>query len=298
MNDALDGIPVFLAVAEEKGFRAAGKRLGVSGSAVSHSLRRLEERLGIALVQRTTRSVRLTEAGTRLYSAVRPAFEEARAAVRAVGEMADQPRGTIRLRVAETAASFLSGRVIEEFLRAFPEIRIEVMGGGDGGDIVAEGYDAGIRLGEMIEQDMITVPVSGNLRLVVVGSPAYFATHPPPAHPRELVHHPCINRKPDPDALPYRWEFTEEGRDFAVAVNAQVLTNDVQLMLRLAISGVGLTILWESWSLPHVQRGELIPVLEEYSTPFPGFYLYYPSRRHTSPALRAFIDYLLSVRRR
>ncbi len=293
MNDPLDGIAMFVAVADAKGFRAAGKQLGVSGAAVSQALRRLEERLGVALVQRTTRSVRLTEAGERLYAVVRPALDEVRAAVRVVGEMAGQPRGTLRLNVSGSAESFLSGATLGGFLARYPDIRADLILSDEPADIVAEGYDAGVRLGEVIDQDMITVPVSRRMRLVVVGAPAYFAHHPVPAHPRDLPAHACINWRSGPGEAPYRWEFTEDGHDFSVAFDARVLTNDSALNIRLAAAGVGLALGREDLVRPYVERGELVAVLEEFSTPFPGFYLYYPARRQASPALRALIDYLL-----
>lgn len=297
MENDLEGISTFVAVAEAKGFRAAGTRLGVSGSAVSQALRRLEERLGVALLQRTTRSVRLTEAGERLYASVRPALDEVRSAVRAVGEMADEPRGTVRLTVSASAESFLRGPTLEGFIAAYPRVSLDIIVGSEPVDIVAAGYDAGVRLGEMIDQDMIAVPASGPQRMVVVGSPAYVARQGAPAHPRELVRHACINWHPTLSALPYRWEFTEEGHDFAVAVDARVVTNDVALMARLARAGVGLAMVIEEVVRPLIERGELREVLAEFSTPFPGFYLYYPQRRHASPALRALIDYLLRIRR-
>jgi DNA-binding transcriptional LysR family regulator len=297
MADDLDGMPIFVAVAEAKGFRAAGERLGVSGSAVSQALRRLEERLGVALVQRTTRSVRLTEAGERLYASVRPALDELRAAVQAVGELADQPRGTLRLLVASAAEIFLGGPTLGGFLKSYPDVRLDLIVSDEPADIVAEGYDAGVRLGEVIDRDMIAVAVSGPLRLLVVGAPAYFASHPAPAHPRDLTAHACINWRAGPGAAPYRWEFTEDGHDFSVAVDARVVTNDISLLLRLALEGIGLTLRDEDTARPYVERGELVLVLEEYCTPFPGFYLYYPQRRHASPALRALVDYLRRMRR-
>jgi DNA-binding transcriptional LysR family regulator len=297
MNHDLDGISTFVAVAEAKGFRAAGKKLGVSGSAVSQALRRLEERLGLALVLRTTRSVRLTAAGERLYASVRPALDEVRAAVLAVGEMADQPRGTLRLSVSGSAESFLRGPTLEGFVAAFPGINLDIIVGSEPTDIVAGGYDAGIRLGEMIDQDMMAVPASGRQRLVVVGAPAYLARHGAPAHPRDLPAHACISWHAGPGAVPYRWEFTEDGHNFSVAFEARVVTNDIPLMVRLARAGVGLTMLMEELARPLIEQEELVPVLEAFSTPFPGFYLYYPQRRHTSPALRALIDYVLQRRR-
>jgi len=296
MDADLDGIATFVAVADARGFRAAGARLGVSGSAVSQSLRRLEERLGVALVQRTTRSVRLTEAGERLYAAVRPALGAMHAAVESVGELAGQPRGTLRLSVSASAESFLRGPTLEGFIAAYPGVRLDIIVGRGPADIVAGGYDAGVQLGEMIDQDMIAVSASGRQRLVVVGAPAFLARHGAPAHPRDLGAHACITWRAAPDAVPYRWEFTEDGHDFAVAFDARVATNDIPLMLRLARAGVGLTMLMEEVVRPHIERGELVEVLAEFSTPFPGFYLYYPHRRHASPALRALIDYLLRIR--
>ena len=298
MHDDLDGMTTFVAVAEAKGFRTAGERLGISGSAVSQALRKLEQRLGVALVQRTTRSVRLTEAGERLYAAVRPALEDVRAAVLAVGELAGQPRGTLRLIVASAAESFLAGPMLGGFLASYPDVRIDLIVGGEPVDIVAEGYDAGVMLGEVIDKDMIAVAVSPPIRLLVVGSPAYFASHPAPAHPRDLTAHACINWRPGPGAPPYRWEFTENGHDFSVAVDARLTTNEVPVLLRLALEGIGLTLSDEEAVRPYVDRGELVPVLEEYCTPFPGFYLYYPQRRHASPALRALVDYVRRARRR
>jgi DNA-binding transcriptional LysR family regulator len=297
MADDLDGIAVFVAVADVKGFRAAGERLGVSGSAVSHALRRLEERLGVPLVRRTTRSVRLTEAGERLYAAVRPALDEVRAAVAAVGEMADQPRGTIRLNVISAADGFLSGPALAGFLASYPDVRVELMVSEAPIDVVAEGYDAAVRPGDFIDQDMISIPVSGPLRFLVVGSPAYFAKYPPPEHPRDLSAHVCINYRAGPGVPPVPWVFTEDGRDFNVAIKDRFLTNDDRLLLRLAREGIALTLGREEAARPYIERGELVSVLDAFFRPFPGFYLYYPARRQASSALRALIDYLLRLRR-
>lgn len=244
----------------------------------------------------STRSVRLTAAGERLYAAARPALDELRAAVVALGELGDEPRGPLRLHVAVAAESFLNGELLAGFLTRHPHVRLDLFASDEAVDIVAEGYDAGIRLGEVIDRDMIAVPVSGDLRLVVVGSPSYFAHHPKPKHPRELVEHACINWHPRPEVPPYRWEFTEHGRDFSVDVRARVLTNDPSLNVRLARAGTGLTLGDESRVRDGIASGELVSVLEEFSTPFPGFYLYYPQRRHASPALRALVDYLRRVR--
>lgn len=287
---------VFVAVAEAKGFRAAGDRLGVSASAVSQSIRKLEEHLGVVLVQRTTRSVHLTDAGERLLASVRPALEEVRAAVAAVGELTNEPRGMLRLVVSYGAERFLRDELLTEFLSTHPHIQLDIAVTNEIRDIVASGYDAGIHLGEVIDRDMIAVPVSGDLRLIVVGAPSYFARHRKPKHPRDLVEHECLNWHATPDAPPYRWEFTENGRDFSVAVSTRVLTTDPVLLVRLAVTGVGLAMLFESQIQEQLRRRELVPVLEEFSTPFPGFYLHYPQRRHASPALRAFVDFVRGSR--
>nr|CAA9251287.1 Transcriptional regulator, LysR family [uncultured Armatimonadetes bacterium] len=297
MNDDLNAISVFVALAEARSFRRAGESLGVTASAVSQSLRRLEERLGVVLAHRTSRSMHLTEAGELLYASVRPALEEVRAAAAAVGALGSEPRGTLRLHVAGGAETFLSGPIIAGFLEAHPYVRVQVFVSDEPLDIVSAGYDAGVRLGEVIDVDMATVPLAGDERLLVVGTPAYFERHPAPAHPRDLVHHDCLNWHPTADAPAYRWEFTEDGRDFSVAVPNRVLTNQVALLLHLTRAGRGLTMFFERELRADIERGDLVVVLEEYSIPFPGFFLYYPERRQASPALRAFVDYTLAWRR-
>jgi DNA-binding transcriptional LysR family regulator len=300
MRDELDGMAVLAAVAETGSLRAAGDRLGVSGSAVGQALRKLEERLGVALAQRTTRSVRLTSAGERLYAAVRPALDGVRAAVAEVTELGSVPRGTLRLHVSAGADAVLAGPLFADFLTGHPHVELDVLVSDARIDIVAEGYDAGIQLGEVIDQDMIAVPASGELRMLVVGAPAYFARHGTPRHPRDLVEHVCLNWHPAAEAPPYRWEFTESAptgsRDFTVAVPARVLTNDSMLNLRLARAGLGLTLALEDRVRDDVTRGTLQSVLEPFCTSYPGYYLYYPQRRHVAPALRAFIDDLRRAR--
>lgn len=287
---------MFVAVAEAKGFRAAGERLGVSGSAVSQAIRRLEDRLGIVLLQRTTRSVHLTEAGERLYAAAKPALDDLRGAIDAAGRFGDEPRGTLRLHVGTAVDTLLSGPVLAGFLAAHPQVQIELVVSDAPADIVAEGYDAGIQLGEVIDRDMIAVPVTGDISLVVVGAPSYFAKHAKPKHPRDLVDHECINWQPSAESPAYRWEFTEKGRDFAVAVRSRMLTNDTRLIVRLARAGTGLAMVYEDQVRESIASGHLEPVLKEFCTPFPGYYLYYPQRRQASTALRALFEYLKRAR--
>jgi DNA-binding transcriptional LysR family regulator len=298
MTDDFDGMSVLVAVAEARGFRAAGARLGVSGSAVSQALRKLEERLGVPLVQRSTRSVRLTEAGERMYGAARRALDELREASGAVGDLAGVARGTLRLHVAGAALGFLSASLLAGYLAEHPHVMLDLFVSDEPLDIVAEGFDAGIRLGEVIDRDMIAVPVSGDLTLTVVATPSYLARRGTPSHPRELVEHDCINWHPTAGAPPYRWEFTEDGRDFAVDVGARVLTNDPALNVRLALEGIGLTLADASRSRDAIASGALVAVLEQFSTPFPGFYLYYPQRRLASAALRGLVEYLRLARPR
>jgi DNA-binding transcriptional LysR family regulator len=292
MTDELDGMATFVAVAEARGFRAAGERLGVSHSAVSQTLRRLEERLGVALVQRSTRSVHLTEAGDRLYASLRPALDDVRAAVAAVGELGDAPRGTLRLHTSTIAETMIGESLLTSFLGNYPHVQLDLVVSDASVDIVADGYDAGIQLGEVIDKDMIAVPVTGDLRLAVVGAPSYFSRRGVPKHPRELVEHECLNWHPTPATPPYRWEFIENGRTFAVAVPARVLSTHSALNRRLAIAGLGVTMAFEAHVRDALASGQLVRVLEKFCEPFPGYYLYYPQRRHASRALRALIDHI------
>lgn len=301
MADELDGMATFVAVAEARGFRAAAERLEMSHSAVSLALRRLEERLGVSLVQRTTRSVHLTEAGERLYAAVRPALDEVRAAVTAVGELADRPRGTLRVHTSSPALTMVGDALLPGFLTEHPDVQLDLVVSDAPVDIVAGGFDAGIQLGEGIDQDMVAVPVSGDLRMAVVGAPAYFARRGVPVHPRDLADHVCLNWHPSADAPPYKWEFTEpgpdgRGREFTVAVPARVLSTASGINRTLAAAGLGVTMAFDLYVRDALARGELVRVLERFCAPFPGYYLYYPQRRHASPALRALVDHLRRTR--
>lgn len=285
----LNLLPLLLAVAEERNFRAAADRLGVTRSAVSQGVRRLEDALGMQLVMRTTRSVRLTEAGERLVENLRAPM---RAMQRALEARDDAPRGKLRLAVTSIAESFLSGPMLARFAEAHPQVIVDVTVTDDAFDIVAHGYDAGVRLGEVIEQDMIAVPVSGPQREVAAASPAYLAAHGAPAHPRDLLDHRCIGWRPAPDTAPWRWEFVEDGRPFDVMVNPQVTTNDLRLMLRTALADGGIT--FGPWDCirDHFESGALVPLLEAYLPPFAGFYLYFPQRQNMAPKLRALVDHV------
>jgi DNA-binding transcriptional LysR family regulator len=291
MNLDLNLLPLFQAVAEADNFRAAADRLGVTRSAVSQGMRRLEDSLGVALVTRTTRSVHLTEAGERLRAALAGPVSEITTALEYL--TADlQPRGLLRLAVTSIAESFLSGPLLASFAAANPAVTIDVTVTDEEFDIVAAGFDAGVRLGEVIEQDMIAVPLGPNQREAAVAAPAYLAAHGAPAHPRDLVHHRCIGWRPAPNVAPYRWEFAENGVAFNVAVNPQITTNDLRLMLRSAMSGAGITFATRETFQPYVESGELTWLLEDFLPPFPGFYLYYPQRRNMAPKLRALVEHV------
>lgn len=288
----LNALTLFRAVADTQGFRSAAARIGVTRSAVSQSMRRLEEQLGIALFHRTTRSVRLTEAGEQLYAEIASALSEIEGAVAGVSDLPQRPRGQLRLAVSSIAESFLSGPLLASFAEAYPEVRLDIVITDDEFDIVATGYDAGVRLGEVIEQDMIAVPVSGEQREQAACAPFYIERFGKPRHPRELVDHRCIGWRPSPDLAPYRWEFSEKGRDFDVAVAPEITTNDLRLMIRLAVAGAGITFAVEETLRPWLETGALVPLLTEFCPPYPGFFLYYPNRRNQAPKLRALIDHV------
>ncbi|MBX4957521.1 LysR family transcriptional regulator [Rhizobium lentis] len=288
----LNGISVFLAVAEARSFRVAGENLGVTRPAVSQAIRRLEDRLGVALVRRTTRSVSLTEAGEQLYQRVAPAISEVGLALDAAADRDSAPGGLLRLAVSSIAEQFISGPLLARFADTFPTIQIDVTVTDEEFDIVAEGYDAGVRLGEVIDQDMIAVPVSGEQRQGAFAAPSYIERFGKPEHPSELSSHRCIGWRPAPQSAPYRWEFGQHGREFDVAVDPQITTNDMWLMIRTACAGGGITFGMEDTFKPYVESGQLAPLLQEYCPPFAGFFLYYPSRRNLPPKLRALVDHV------
>ncbi|MCW4455300.1 LysR family transcriptional regulator [Flavobacterium sp. MXW15] len=291
----LNLLRVFLAVAQAHNFRAAADRLGVTRSAVSQGIRRLEDGLGVALVQRSTRSVRLTEAGERLHRQVAQPLSTLGAALDAAVDDGP-PRGLLRVAVTSIAERFLSGPLVATFVEAHPGIVLDVTVTDGEFDIVAAGFDAGVRLGEVIEQDMVAVPLTGPQREVTVAAPAYLARHGEPTHPRELAAHRCIGWRPAPGVAPYRWEYVEDGRAFDVAVNPQVTTNDMLLMLRTALAGGGITFGIEETFRPWLDSGALVPLLQDYLPPFPGFYLYFPNRHNQPPKLRALVEHVRAFR--
>jgi DNA-binding transcriptional LysR family regulator len=295
MDIDLNLLKVFEAVAQLHNFRAAADRLDVSRSAVSQGIRRLEDTLGVSLVQRSTRNVRLTEAGEQLYRQTAQALAALTGALDTAA-IKGPPRGLLRIAVTSIAERFLDGPLIAGFVEAYPGVTLDVTVTDEAFDIVERGFDAGVRLGEVIEQDMIAVPVTDEQREVAVATPDYLARHGTPVHPRDLTAHRCIGWRPAPGVAPYRWEFSEQGRAFDVAVAPQITTNDMLLMVRAALAGGGITFGIEDTFRPYIERGELVTVLDDYLAPFPGFFLYYPNRHNLAPKLRALIDHVREYR--
>ncbi|MGQ5714682.1 LysR family transcriptional regulator [Enterobacter cloacae] len=296
MKIDLNLLPVFIAVAEEHSFSKAAARLGVTRSAVSQGIRRLEDAFGTMLVMRTTRSVNLTEAGERLHKSLSLPVAGIEAAF---DDMAsdDMPRGLLRIAVTSIAEEFLSGPLIASFAAANPAVTLDIVVTDEEFDIVAAGYDAGVRLGEVIEKDMIAIPLTGKQREMVVASPSYLAANGIPVHPRELIHHRCIGWRPAPDVAPYRWPFEENGKAFDLAIEPQITTNDLRLMLRLALAGGGITLATQETFRPYIEGGQLVSLLDDFLPHFPGFYLYFPQRRNIAPKLRALIDHVREWRK-
>lgn len=288
----LNLLTLFAAVAETGNFRAAADRLGVTRSAVSQGVQRMEAALGQALFLRTTRSVRLTETGERLLAGISAPLSEIAGALEAASGAGDEPRGLLRIAASSIAERFLSGPLIASFGEAHPGVTLDVTVTDLEFDIVLAGFDAGVRLGEVIERDMVAVPLTGAQRQVAVATPLYLARHGTPEHPRDLVRHRCIGWRPQPHTAPYRWEFEKDGRAFAVSVEPQVTTNDMLLMIRTALAGGGITFGMEETFRPYLARGELVSILDAWLAPFPGFFLYFPSRRTVAPKLRALIDHV------
>ena len=291
MKIDLNLLPVFIAVAEEHSFSKAAARLGVTRSAVSQGIRRLDDAFGTMLVMRTTRSVNLTEAGERLHKSLSLPVAGIEAAF---DDMAsdDMPRGLLRIAVTSIAEEFLSGPLIASFAAANPAVTLDIVVTDEEFDIVAAGYDAGVRLGEVIEKDMIAIPLTGKQREMVVASPSYLSANGIPIHPRELMHHRCIGWRPAPDVAPYRWPFEENGKAFDLAIEPQITTNDLRLMLRLALAGGGITLATQETFRPYIEGGQLVSLLDDFLPHFPGFYLYFPQRRNIAPKLRALIDHV------
>src|SRR5438132_2083262 len=288
----INDLVAFLAVARERSFTRAAAKLGVSQSALSHTIRGLEERLGMRLLTRTTRSVAPTEAGERLVRTVGPRFEEIDAELSALTELREKPAGSIRITIGEHAAQAVLWPALEKLLPHYPDIKVELIIDYGLTDIVAERYDAGVRLGEQVAKDMIAVRIGPDFCMAVVGSPSYFARKPRPKKPQDLTAHDCINiRLPTYGGI-YAWEFEKRGRELNVRAHGQLVFNNLALRLNAALAGLGLAYLPEDQVQSYVSEGMLIRVLDDWCAPFPGYHLYYPSRRQPAPAFSVLVDAL------
>jgi DNA-binding transcriptional LysR family regulator len=288
VNDLL----AFLAVAREGSFTRAAAKLGVSQSALSHTVRGLEERLGLRLLTRTTRKVSPTAAGERLLLTVGPRFDEIAAELAALSELREKPAGTIRITAGEHAAGAILWPALATLLPDYPDINVEIIVDYGLTDIVAERYDAGVRLGEQVAKDMVAVRIGPDMRMVVVGAPSYFARRSRPKEPQDLTAHDCINlRLPTYGGL-YPWEFEKRGRELKVRVEGQLVFNNIALRLNAALAGLGLAYLPEDQVQTHLADRRLVRVLDDWCPPFSGYHLYYPSRRQPMPAFALLVDAL------
>ena len=287
-NDIL----AFVAVARERSFTKAAAQLGVSQSALSHTVNGLEARLGLQLLTRTTRSVSPTEAGERLLFTVAPRFEEIEAELKALSDLREKPAGTIRITAGEHAVETVLWPKLVKFVRDYPDINVEISIDQSLTDIVAQRYDAGVRSGEQVAKDMIAVRIGPDMCMAVVGAPSYFVKNSAPKKPQDLTDHNCINLRLSTRGGLYAWEFEKGGRELKVRVDGQLIFNSTGAMLNAAVAGCGIAYVPEDLIKPHVAAGRLRRVLEDWCQPFPGYHLYYPSRRHSSPAFALLVDAL------
>jgi DNA-binding transcriptional LysR family regulator len=290
---ALDGVEAFLSVAQHRSFRKAAAELGVTPSAISQAVRALEARVGAALFIRTTRSVGLTEAGARFLSRAKPAFEELVAASEVARGLGQRPAGLLRLSVPRAMVPILLEPLIASFCQAYPEVEVEIAASAELVDLAAEGFDAGVRLGQFIAADMVAVRLTPPFRFIIVGSPAYLARSERPMRPDDLRQHACVRFRRSGGALA-RWSLNDKGRAIEIAVSGPLIANDFPTMLGAAVEGVGLAQVPEPIAAELLSAGKLVQVLEKFAPTAPGVFLYYPGRRQIMPKLRAFIDHVKS----
>ena len=288
----LDQLSSFVAVARERSFTGAAAKLKVSQSALSHTVRELEERLGIRLLTRTTRSVSPTEAGERLLRTIGPRFDEIEAEIAAVRELSEKPAGTIRITATEFSIDTLLVPKLAPLLREYPDIKVEMIVDYGLTDIVAQQYDAGVRSGEQVAKDMIAVRIGPDMRMAVVGAPAYFKAHPEPKRPQDLVEHNCINLRLPTHGGVYAWEFEKGNRELRARVEGQLTLNGTAQLLNAALAGCGLAYVPEGFAAGHVAKGRLKRVLADWCPSYSGYHLFYPSRRQSSAAFALVVEAL------
>lgn len=291
-RDNLGELQAFLAVAEAQSFTKAAAQLATSQSALSHTIQRLEERHGVRLLNRTTRKVVPTDAGARLMATLRPCFDTIESGLAALSELRDKPAGLVRITAPARAAETVLWPKISKLLPNYPDLKVEISIESRFTDIISERFDAGVRLGEKLDKDMIAVSISPDLHMALVAAPEYFENYSAPKHPQELVKHRCINLRMETYGNLYAWEFEKNGRALNVRVDGPLIFNSAQLCLRAALEGHGLAFLPRDMVKPYLQSRELKQALSDWCPAFPGLYLYYPSRKQVSPALRVIIDAL------
>jgi DNA-binding transcriptional LysR family regulator len=291
MQTGLFELNAVAAISAHRSFRAAATDLGISPSALSHAIAGLEKRLGVRLINRTTRSVALSQAGERFLARVSPALREIEGAMEDVNAFRDTPAGTLRINAKERAAHQILRPVVAKYLRRYPDMQVELTMEGRAIDIVAEGFDAGIRLAESVPQDMVAIPCGPDSRFLVVGAPVYFDRTSVPRSPADLLAHECIRRRM-PGGKLYRWEFEKRGEEIALDVPGRLTLDNDSLMVEAAVEGLGIAFVSDFWVTEHLATGALRAVLEDWTPPFPGLRLYYPPHRHMTAGLRAFVDLL------
>ncbi|WP_260921893.1 LysR family transcriptional regulator [Novosphingobium sp. 9] len=297
-REHLADLTALIAVADEGSFTRAAARLGTSQSALSHTLRRLEARLGVRLLSRTTRSVAPTEAGERLLETIRPALAEIERGIGEVTELREMPAGTIRLTATDHAVRSVLWPVLAEFLSSYPDIHVEISVDAGLTDIVAERFDAGIRIGESVAKDMIAIPIGPPMRLVTYAAPSYIEKYGAPATPHDLAAHRCINLRMRTRGILYAWEFERDGRALNVRVEGQFTCDSIEMIEQATLDGFGIGFVMEASVAHHVEAGRLVPLLDEWCAPFAGYHLYYASRRQPSAAFRLLVDALRRNTRR
>jgi DNA-binding transcriptional LysR family regulator len=291
MRDELSVLSAFLTVAEERSFTRAAKQLNISTSGLSHAIRRLEEQIGVRLLTRTTRSVSPTDAGEQLLAHLRPALADIRGTLTTLSGLQTKPIGRVRLLCPRLAAKTVLAPKLGQFARHYPEVVLEVTTDDSRVDLVAAGFDAAIHFGEYIAQDMVAVRVSPDIRHAIVAAPTYFASHPRPTFPRDLLNHRCINFRHRGESI-YKWELDKGDESVAIAVSGSLVLDDEDLVMQAALDGAGLALVADNRATPHLADGALVRVMEDWTPPFPGFFLYYPHRKQQPAALAAVIDTL------
>lgn len=282
----------FVAIADHGSFVRAAAHLGMSASALSQIIRSLEERLGVRLLNRTTRSVMPSEAGEQLLARLRPALADLDAAVASVAASRDTPSGSLRINSSRIAAVHYIAPFVGPFLVAYPYVKLEVVVDDRLIDIVSGGFDAGVRLGERLAKDMIAVRLSGDLEMMIVASPEYLARHGTPQSPQDLAGHRCLSYRTPSDGSPYRWELDRDGEKLEIAVDGPLIVNEPEMLTHVVLDAAGIAYLFAYQIRELIERGSLVHLLPEWTPAFPGFYIYYPSRRHMAPPLRAFLDFI------